>query len=186
MAEVNPEVVKLVGVLVSAFRPRDITPDDVRTYARLLSDVPVEILAVAVEQCANDPDREFFPKPGEIRKYVAMVSESRKPNSAEAWEEVMIAIKRDGFYRHPKFDDSILQRAVELMDWQALCSSENTVADRAHFIKLYDGLVAGDKQEKWLLPAARNLRAEITDGRRPRLLQGSTDAEVQGRGSDSL
>lgn len=162
MSDINPEIVELIGILTAVF-PNHLDNAGVKTYARLLADIPLPLLTVAIEQCANDCT--FFPKPAEIRDRVIKVSEIAPANAAEAWEQVMIAMKRDGFYRYPSFASSITQRAVDAMDWQALCSSENTIADRAHFMKIYDQLIEREKQDAKLLPSAKALRAELTDGR---------------------
>ena len=48
----------------------------------------------------------------------------------------------------PKFKDPLIQKAVDIMGWKELCLSENQVADRAHFMKIYDKLVER-KCEEW-------------------------------------
>jgi len=161
VSDIDPKIVELIGVLTAVF-PNHLNGEGVKTYARLLSDIPLPLLTIAIEQCANDCT--FFPKPVEIRDRVMKISQIAPANAGEAWEEVMIAMKRDGFHKHPKFDDPIIQRAVEAMDWQALCSSENTIADRAHFMKIYDQLIERSKQDAKLLPSAIAMRKELTSG----------------------
>lgn len=162
----NTETVKLIGILTAVF-PNHLSADGVRTYATLLSDVPTPVLKVAVEQCANDC--KFFPSVAEIRERVRSVSTIAPSNAAEAWEEVMIAMRRVGFYGFPTFENPITQRTVDAMDWQALCSSENAIADRAHFLKLYDQMIERSKQDSKLLPSARAMRDEL-NGREPKQL----------------
>ena len=159
----NTETVKLIGILTAVF-PNHLSADGVRTYARLLGDVPIPVLQVAIEQCANDC--KFFPSVAEIRDRVFKVTEHAQENAAEAWESVMVAIKRYGFYRAPEFDNQITQRTVNAMDWQALCSSENAIADRAHFMKIYDQMAERVKQDAKLIPSARLLRAEMNGERK--------------------
>lgn len=176
MNQTKAELAKLIGFLAASFPAAKITDQTIEAYIAMLEDVPIGILRVAVQQCANDS--KFFPSLAEIRDRVATISRPAQPNAAEAWEEVMIAMKRDGFYKHPAFADSVLQRAVEAMDWQALCSSENTVADRAHFMKIYDSLLDRDRHELRLLPSTKALRAELSsNGRDQRLI--STDEAVR-------
>ncbi len=168
----NGETVKLIGILTAIF-PNHLSADGVRAYANLLEDVPAVVLKVAMEQCAKDC--KFFPSVAEIRDRAMKISTVGPENAAEAWEDVMIAIKRDGFYKQPKFENSITQRAVAAMDWQALCSSENTIADRAHFMKIYDQLIEPVKQESRLVPNAKALRAEMNNERR-QISAASADA----------
>jgi len=44
------------------------------------------------------------------------------------------------------------------LGWRELCSSENQVADRAHFMKIYEAELAREIANAALLPAARALR----------------------------
>ncbi len=71
------------------------------------------------------------------------------------------------------------------MDWQALCSSENTIADRAHFMKIYDQLIEPLKQAAKLTPNARALREELTNERR-QISGTSTDAKTENGGGDGI
>lgn len=167
MNQTKAELAKVVGFLAASFPAARITDQTIEAYIAMLGDVPIEILRVAVQQCANDS--KFFPSLAEIRERVAIVSGPARANSAEAWEQVMIAMKRHGFYKRPSFDDSLLQRAVDAMDWQALCSSENTIADRAHFMKIYDQLAERERRESQLLPLSKSLRAELTGNGRKQI-----------------
>lgn len=167
MNQTKAELAKVVGFLAASFPAAKITDQTIEAYIAMLEDVPIEILRVAIQQCANDS--KFFPSLAEIRERVAAVTRPAKANAAEAWEQVMIAMRRDGFYKHPQFDDSILQRTVEAMDWQALCSSENIPADRAHFMKIYDQLAERERREGNLLPSSKQLRAELTGNGRKEL-----------------
>jgi hypothetical protein len=178
----SQDTVRLVGILTAIF-PNHLSADGVRAYASLLDDIPAVVLKVAMEQCAKDC--KFFPSVAEIRDRATKISTVGPENAAEAWEDVMIAIKRDGFYRQPEFENSITQRAVAAMDWQALCSSENTIADRAHFMKIYDQLIEPQKQEAKLTPSARALRKELNERRQ---ISGSaaTDEQVEGVGTDGI
>jgi hypothetical protein len=178
----NGETVKLIGILTAIF-PNHLSAEGVRAYANLLEDVPAVVLKTAMEQCAKDC--KFFPSVAEIRDRATKISTVGPENAAEAWEDVMIAMKRDGFYRQPKFENAITQRAVAAMDWQALCSSENTIADRAHFMKIYDQLIEPLKQNAKLTPNARALREELTNERR-QISTTSTDAKTENGSGDGI
>lgn len=53
-----------------------------------------------------------------------------------AWERVHSALQRG---QRPKFDDRTEEVIAALGGWQALRTSTNQVADRAHFIRFYEG-----------------------------------------------
>ena len=98
-----------------------------------------------------------------------LLTAPKRRDPMEAWGEVIQAIQRFGFYRSPVFDDPLIARAVDALGWKYLCSSENVVADRAHFAKVYEQFVEREKQDARLLPQARHIRQmsqvqEIGDG----------------------
>lgn len=170
--EINTEieVTKLVGVLAASFPQTQMSAKSVNAYVAMLKDIPLDVLTVAVEQCVVES--EFLPTIAKVRnKALSLVRPERK-DPMEAWGVVLKTIKRVGFYRSPTFDDPLIAQAVDCLGWQYLCTSENIVADRAHFAKVYEQFREREIQDSRLLPQAIALRAmnggriqEIGDGR---------------------
>ena len=166
--DIEIEVTKLVGVLAASFPNTQMSKDSVNVYARMLKDIPLDVLTTAVEQCMVES--EFLPTIAKLRnRALSLVAPPRK-DPMDAWGVVVKEIQRVGFYRSPHFEDPLIARAVDCMGWQYLCSSENIVADRAHFAKVYEQFVERETQDARLLPQARRLREmaqvrEIGDGR---------------------
>lgn len=163
------EIAKMVGTLAVAFSHAKVTDTTIEVYVRLLGDISVEVLTTAIEQCVTEC--KFFPTIAEIRDKVLALTAPQRRDPMDAWGEVLQSIARVGFYNSPSFDDPLIARAVDSLGWKYLCSSENIVADRAHFSKLYEQLVQREAQDRRLLPAARQLRQisrgsvlEIGDG----------------------
>jgi hypothetical protein len=162
------EIAKLVGAMGASFPSANVTDATIEVYISMLKDIPLEVLTASVEQCMAES--EFFPTIAKLRnKALALVAPPRKDPMA-AWGEVIRQIQRTGFYRSPHFEDPLIAKAVDCLGWQYLCSSENIVADRAHFAKAYEQFVEREAQDARLLPAARRLQEmsqvrEIGDGR---------------------
>ena len=162
------EITKLILVLAATYPTVQVSTETVNVYVRMLKDIPLEVLTTSVEQCMAES--EFFPTIARLRnKALALVAPERKDPMA-AWGEVIKEIHRAGFYRSPHFGDPLIAKAVECLGWHYLCSSENVVADRAHFAKVYEQFVEREAQDARLLPQARRLREiagvrEIGDGR---------------------
>jgi hypothetical protein len=155
------EIMKMIGAMAATFPSIQIGAATVKAYTHLLKDVPLDVLAVAIEQCATES--EFFPTVAKIRdKAISLTAPVRK-DPMDAWGEVLAAISSVGFYNSPAFKDPLITKAVECLGWKYLCSSENMVADRAHFAKLYQQFVEREAQDRRLLPAARHMR-EIANG----------------------
>ena len=162
------EVTKLIGAMAALFPSARVSEETINAYVHMLRDVNLEVLTAAIEQCANES--EFFPTIARIRNKVLSLTKPQRLDPMAAWGVVLKEIQRTGFYRSPVFDDPLIARCVEALGWQYLCSSENIVADRAHFAKLYEQLVEREAQDARLLPAARQIRElgqvkEISDGR---------------------
>ncbi len=135
------------------------------------------MLSQAVEQCVAEC--EFFPTVAKVREKVTQIETPQWDTAADAWSDVMSAMKAVGYYGQPKFENPLTARLVFSMDWQTLCSSENVVADRAHFMKMYEQLVEREKAETKLLPSTKALRTELTENHERRQISGATEADEQ-------
>lgn len=154
--DVEIEVIKLVGVLAASYPQVQMSDDSINAYVAMLKDIPVEVLKTAAEQCIVES--EFLPTIAKIRDRALSLVRPERKDPMEAWGVVIRTIERVGFYRSPTFDDPLIARAVDCLGWQYLCTSENIVADRAHFAKVYQQFCERDAQDSRLLPQARQLR----------------------------
>lgn len=168
--ETEIEIGKLITALALMYPAVQIGEQTITVYVNALKDVPLNALSAAVEQAGSEA--EFFPSVAEIRKRVFQITSplAENPNGMAKWGEVKAEMRRSGFYRVPKFEDPLVARVVRALGWQELCSSENEEADRAHFARIYDNLLAQKIADAKLLPRAREIRAlskakEIGDGR---------------------
>ena len=118
------------------------------------------------------------------RAALGLQSRARNELTAEeAWASVCDAIQRwgsygeplpaseGGGYREPSSLDALTMRAVKgLGGWKMLCSSEQMGVDRAHFLRIYEGLQRADRDESHMLPAVREAVNRLADKARvPRL-----------------
>jgi hypothetical protein len=151
------EIAKRVGMLAAAYAYVKISKETLKVYVGMLSDLSLEVLDIALQQCVAES--EFFPTVAKIRDVaLSLTSSTSVLRSAwEAWEEVRCEISRVGYYRRPQFSNEAVMRAVNMIGWSQLCLSENQVADRAHFTRVYEQLVERQKQKEGLLPQATHL-----------------------------
>lgn len=168
--EVEIEVTKLVGVLAASYPQIQMSDASIKAYVAMLKDVPIDTLKTSVEQCVVES--EFLPTIAKLRDRALSLVRPERKDPMEAWGVVIRTIERVGFYRSPTFDDPLIAKAVDCLGWKYLCTSENIVADRAHFAKAYQQFCEREIQDSRLLPQARELRAlsnspirEIGDGR---------------------
>lgn len=124
-------------------------------FERLLSDIPDEMLKAATMQ--HMATSNFFPQESEIRKIASELTEKNESSPEEAWGKLKLAIRRHGAYNEPRFRDGRMQRAVDVMGWRYLCLSDNEVADRAHFFRIYGAIQEREKFDGRLLPEVRDV-----------------------------
>ena len=91
--------------------------------------------------------QEIYPNtnvPAYIRRY-ALFDENDFKTAGQAWRAVQDAVSRYGS-ESPKFDDPLVAEAVRCVGWRDINFSESIDTLRAHFFKVYDQLVARQKE----------------------------------------
>lgn len=162
------ESAELVGYALVAFPSQGGKLNDAQqvTLARVWHDTLGDL---TLEQCMAGirlliQTRQFMPTVSEIRSAVLDLERGPVTAGGDAWGDVLAAMKSKGAHRTPGIDftfpDVTTARCVQRLGWRDLCLSENTVADRARFIELYDKLATETRREKQapVLAAAREQR----------------------------
>ena len=154
--------------------------DTARVYAELLADIPDDLLIAGAK--AHASTGKFFPSVAELRE-AAFDLQARAqgiPNAAEAWGEVMHQVRNVGSYGRPEFSAPLIYSAVDALGgWKALCASDNNVADRAHFLKIYGSLQERSQRDTAMLPEVRGVIAEMAEKMRMPQLEGKADLEME-------
>lgn len=150
------EISKLVGVMAAAYPHTQVTDATIEVYITMLKDIPLDLLTTSVQQCMAES--EFMPTIAKLREKALKLTTPISPEPLEAWGIVQKEMTRVGVYHSPTFADPIITKAVDCIGWQSLCSSENQVADRAHFGKVYEGLLRQAENDRRMLPAAREIQ----------------------------
>lgn len=164
------EAAELVALLVGAYPRGGVTEATCAVYESQLTDLTYEAASAAVGKLLRSS--KFLPSIAEIREAVAQLALGDVRPGADAWGDVLHAIRKVGSYGNPRFADPIVEQCVRALGWRNLClEGHNDAADRAKFCELYDRLagrartdvVAG---EPALLPGpVRNLLGSAGVGR---------------------
>lgn len=145
------ELEYVLGQLFSAYANTRVDEGTVAIYTRLLADIPPADLQTVVDQCIASS--KFLPTVAEIREqWYLLTSRLGQPSATEGWADVLRQIRAVGYIGKPTFGNPITEAVVKAIGWRELCASENIVADRAHFMRMYDQLVARGEQVQGLLP----------------------------------
>lgn len=112
----------------------------------------------------------FAPHFGMIRKRAVELSMPAFPTSEDAWKEIREQVARCGWTRmlpggrQPVWSNPIIGEIADAIGWQALCESENEVADRAHFTKFYAVKVERAQAEARMPPSVRAMVEAAANG----------------------
>ncbi len=164
-------VSKIMGVMAHAYPRYELSADSVKIYTRMLSDIPAEILEVAAHQIMAQS--KFFPSIAEWREMAhnLMIGTHNIPSAYEAWEDAMHQVNICGDYyryqvitREPVYAHPLVERAVEIIGYRNLLESDNRVADRAHFFRIYESLLERAEGEVRLLPESKAVSEKYLSG----------------------
>lgn len=139
------EASRVVLVLQAAYPGARMTDLTAELYENLLGDLEAEIAhrAVARLVCTS----KFLPTIAEIRDAAADVSVGAARSGLEAWGDVVMAIRREGSYGVPTFEDPHVAECVRILGWRTLCLGDSPEAvDRARFAELYSDLQRRERQ----------------------------------------
>jgi hypothetical protein len=151
----------IIAQLISAYPNSEATVETIAVYDRLLRHIPAGELQIIVDQCIVEC--KFFPTVAEImERYRATVHVDARITAADAWQEVTRAFWEVGYTGTPNFSP-ITARVVASLGWRELCMSENQMADRAHFMRMYDQIVERNEREQRLLPQTKALTERHRD-----------------------
>lgn len=139
---------QIAQVLRAVYFKAAISDDTWLAYFMALADIPDEVLIQAVSEHIAHSDE--FPTIAGLRR---LALAGQYPAPGDAWGEVARQMQEVGRYRTPVFSHSVITQAVDQVGgWQALCESDNLVADRAHFLRIYEELVRREMAGKVSFP----------------------------------
>lgn len=131
---------KAIAPLQLAFKGA-LEKDRLQFYVMMLSDIPPQILEVAVKKLIMT--NKFLPSIAEIRETAygikGTISGTAAPDESEAWGEVVKAIQSVGYYGKPTFSHEAITTAVNNVGWQDICTtpSDGTNTLRSQFRRAY-------------------------------------------------
>lgn len=139
---------KAIAPLQLAFKGA-LEKDRLQFYVMMLSDIPPQILEVAVKKLIMT--NKFLPSIAEIRETAygikGTISGTAAPDESEAWGEVIKAIRSVGYYGKPTFSHEAIIAAVNNIGWQDICMTPNEGMNtlRAQFRRAYQ--LAAERQK---------------------------------------
>lgn len=157
---------------IQAIWPKDeMSEPTIREYATSIEHLSPAVAAMTLEalkvECKWKPSVAEF-----LQRAAIVVPPDRIPDIDEAWAEVREQIRRVGSKRgmlnfatnepwEPMWSHPLVGRIVDNIGWKALCESDNEVAYRAHFIRMYEPRIVEGRREQAMTPQGKALMEAI-------------------------
>jgi hypothetical protein len=136
-----------MGALLQAFPDRKF---DNAAIFNFVKDLTNEQFYKAIKKIVSTKT-ELYPGTNIIALILEYAVADDSVGAGEAWGRVRNAMSDIGSYGMPNFNYELIDETVRILGWRNLCMSENEIADRAHFMKIYDNIVIRNKNTKMLL-----------------------------------
>lgn len=154
------EASQLVAMLVAAYAgsAARVSDETAEVYERMLLGLDAQAAQEAVVRLIRTS--KWLPTIAEVLEAATALQSGVLRSGAEAWGDVVSAIRAVGHIGSPRFEDQLVADIVARWGWRQLCLSPNDAADRARFIELYDKLASrarADEVSGIPLPAPRGV-----------------------------
>ncbi|ADQ06489.1 conserved hypothetical protein [Caldicellulosiruptor hydrothermalis 108] len=153
------ECIKFLAIVNMAYPNWQVNELTVGLWAEMLEDIDFKIAQIALKKhIAENP---YPPTIADIRKAVAEITtpKENKLTAAEAWGEVMAAVRQFGYYREAEALASMSERTrrvVKYIGWQNICTCEEIDVLRGQFRAMYEQLEEREKKEAILPPSVHD------------------------------
>jgi hypothetical protein len=162
------DIIKLIGICSSNFRNWP-EPDKAEMmlvlWTKMLGDTEYFVAEAAVEKYLAES--VYPPTIADIMTRIADITVIKEKTAIEAWEDVKTAIRKFGWYNVKAAMQSLggtTHAVIESMDFKTLCLSEDEMADRAHFLKVYPILAARKREEELMLKSTKDAMERLHGG----------------------
>lgn len=160
------EFATIAMALKAAYPSANIMPDDKskNVWFTMLQDLDYGVCLNAVKELISL--NKFAPSISEIREKCINRTHNEIKDWGTAWGSVERAISRYGMYQPDEALNSldlITRQIVKRMGFRNLCTSDNQVADRAHFSRMYESLAIEYKQSYQLSDSLRNEKQKLIE-----------------------
>lgn len=145
------EIAKLLTVIAANYP--NFTVDEVKhaLWSEMLADIDYPTANMAVKR--HIATCRFAPTIAEIREQAVIVAGCEEITAAEAWGELMQAVRRHGYYHESEGLASLspeTRRVAEMITWREINLNENLDVLRGQFLRMYQTVHERAKREAQL------------------------------------
>ena len=139
----------------------------VELWYQMLKDIDYNTMSMALNKWVAT--EKWSPTIADIRSACVTIQNGEYAPWPTEWEKVLYAVRsKYGRYREEEALNSFTQitrRCVTALGWEHLCDSENSMADRAHFGRIYEELTERKKIHDQMSAPVRNMIEKSTSRR---------------------
>lgn len=170
------ETAKLLAVLAASYPKFEVDDLKVQVWHEMLGDLDYSVASLAVKKLIMQ--NTFPPAIAEVRKVAAELMNRGQVTGAEAWGEVIKAIRSFGYYREEEALASMsptTAKVVRHMGWREICLSDEPSVIRGQFLKMYEQVSNREMEEQQLPPEIRNDIKQLSE--KMKMLEGGKEDE---------
>ena len=145
------EVAKLLAVLAASYPRFEVDDLKVQVWHEMLGDLDYSLASLAIKRLILEST--FPPSIAEVRKAAVEIQTPEQTTGAQAWGEVIRAIRNYGVYREEEALASMSPRTayvVKCMGWREICMGEESGVIRGQFLKMYQQVAGRTKKQLYL------------------------------------
>jgi len=168
------DIARLLVPVTAAYGERfqhlgDVT---VAAWRHFIGHLPYRVAELAIDRAIRRSP--YPPTPHDVLREAAelLLPEDARLSPAEAWGLVLAEVRRTGVHGRPNLP-GLVGRAVDIVGWREICTSEHVDVVRAQFCRVFEQLVQRTRDElalaRALPPWAAERAAELTGARYPAL-----------------
>lgn len=149
------EAMKIVGLLEGSYRGQPSPPERIEVYVNRLLDLDYDAAMLGAMTLVETS--KFYPSIAELREAATVGLTTDLPDPDAAWQMVSAVI-----HGAPRAElPPVVRELVESMGVHDLRTSTNPMADRAHFLRMYEAKRRRAAQDRQLSPEVRELTATL-------------------------
>lgn len=148
----------IVSQLFASYPNVTINDLTIAAYLDWLKRIPPKDIEATIAQVMIDSP-VFLPPAPQLFATWQRLAQPDIPTAAEGWASVSKALKEVGSWGTPNFTNPITAQVVKAIGWKTLCASEDEMADRAHFLKMYDSIAKRQTDTMRQLPETQRMIA---------------------------
>lgn len=158
------EFLTIVATIKAAYPNSNVMPDknSMNVWYAMLKDLDYKHVHIAITDHISN--NKFAPTIAEIREKATNLSVAPVRDWGEAWESVLMAIRKYGYMQEElalESMDDTTRKCVKRIGFINICTSENITADRANFRMIYEQEASNQKASNQLPLGIREQKQAI-------------------------